>query len=210
MQMTAPAVDPTFFPRPFPLRSPEAAMADPGGAPAPEDRPATDEAFMRAALAEAREAERRGEVPIGAVVVRNGRVIAWGGNRVRQAQDPSAHAELVAIRAAARALGNYRLPGCDLYVTVEPCVMCAGALVQARIRRLVYGAPEPKFGGLESRVRLARLGLPHRMRVSSGVLADEARRLLQEFFRSRREGGSETRRGTEVAVTGAPRKRFVR
>ena len=210
MQMTGQPLDPTFFPRPFPLLSPEASMAHPPGVPAPEDRPAADEAFMRAALAEAREAERRDEVPIGAVVVRDGRVIAWGGNRVRQAQDPSAHAELVAIRAAARALGNHRLPGCDLYVTVEPCVMCAGALVQARIRRLVYGAPEPKFGGLESRVRLARLGLPHRLEVSSGVLADEARRLLQEFFRSRREGGFEARRGTEVAVTGAPRKRFVR
>ena len=169
---------------------------------------------MRAALDEARRAEADGEVPVGAVVVREGEVVAAAGNRVRRDNDPTAHAELLALRAAARRLGNYRLTGCDLYATVEPCLMCAGAIVHARLRRVVYGPPEPKFGGVESRLTLERLGLPHRFAAVPAVLPDEGRALLQRFFRSRREAAgddpSETRRGTEVAVTGAPRKRFVR
>lgn len=169
---------------------------------------------MRAALAEARRAEGEGEVPVGAVVVREGAVIAAAGNRVRRDNDPTAHAEIVALRQAARRLGNYRLTDCDLYATVEPCLMCAGAIVHARIRRLFYGAPEPKFGGVESRVALERLGLPHRFSAVPAVLPEEGRALLQRFFRSRRQTAAaepiESRRGTEVAVTGAPRKRFVR
>ncbi len=145
-----------------------------------------DRAIMRAALAEAGEAARAGEVPIGAVVTRDGAPVASGRNRVRELGDPTAHAEILAIRAAARVLGNYRLSGCDLHVTVEPCLMCAGAIVHARIRRLVHGPPEPKFGGIESRVALRDAGLPHRVTVVSGVLADEGRALIRGFFRERR------------------------
>ena len=148
-----------------------------------------DETFMRAALAEARKAREHGEVPVGAVVTREGEVVGRGGNRVRETGDPTAHAEVAAIRSAARRLGNYRLTGCDLFVTVEPCLMCAGTLLHARIRRLVYGAPEPKFGGVESKVRLESLRLPHRLQVVSGVLAEEGRDLLRDFFRERRKGG---------------------
>ena len=142
--------------------------------------------LMRAAFAEAEAAARSGEVPIGAVVTKDGEILASGRNRVLETGDPTAHAEILALRAAAERLGNYRFTGCDLYATVEPCLMCAGAIVHARIRRLVYGPPEPKFGGVESRVALAGLGLPHRLTVVSGVLADEGRALLQRFFRERR------------------------
>ena len=145
-----------------------------------------DLTLMRAALAEAKQAADAGEVPIGAVVARDGEVLATGRNRVLETGDPTAHAEMLAIRSAAERVGNYRLTGCDLYATVEPCLMCAGALVHARIRRLVYGPPEPKFGGVESKVALGELGLPHRLTVVSGVLADEGRELLQKFFRDRR------------------------
>ena len=146
-----------------------------------------DAAFMRAALAEAEAAARSGEVPVGAVVAKDREIVATARNRVLETGDPTAHAEILAIRAAAARLGNYRLTGCDLYVSVEPCLMCAGAIVHARIRRLVYGAPEPKFGGVESRVALGGLGLPHHLTVVSGVLADEGRGLLQRFFRDRRQ-----------------------
>ena len=145
-----------------------------------------DLALMRAALAEAEEAARNGEVPVGAVVAKDGEVVAAAGNRVLETGDPTAHAEILALRAAAERLGNYRLTGCDLYTTVEPCLMCAGAIVHARIRRLVYGSPEPKFGGVESKLALDGLGLPHRLTVVSGVLADEGRALLQRFFQERR------------------------
>ena len=142
--------------------------------------------LMRAALAEAQQAASAGEVPIGAVVARDGEVLATGRNRVLETGNPTAHAEMLAIRSAAERVGNYRLTGCDLYATVEPCLMCAGALVHARIRRLVYGPPEPKFGGVESKLALDGLGLPHHLTVVSGVLADEGRALLQKFFRDRR------------------------
>ena len=150
------------------------------------DASETDLGLMRAALAEAEAAVGAGEVPIGAVVARDGEVLATGRNRVLETGDPTAHAEMLAIRSAAERVGNYRLTGCDLYATVEPCLMCAGALVHARIRRLVYGPPEPKFGGVESKVALGELRLPHRLTVVSGVLADEGRELLQKFFRDRR------------------------
>ena len=145
---------------------------------------------MRAALAEAQQAASAGEVPIGAVVARDGEVLATARNRVLETGDPTAHAEMLAIRSAAERVGNYRLTGCDLYATVEPCLMCAGALVHARIRRLVYGPPEPKFGGVESKLALDGLGLPHHLTVVSGVLADEGRALLQRFFRERRRAAS--------------------
>ena len=145
-----------------------------------------DLTLMRAALAEAEAAAENGEVPVGAVVARDGQILATARNRVLETGDPTAHAEILALRAAADRIGNYRLTGCDLYATVEPCLMCAGATVHARIRRLVYGPPEPKFGGVESKLALDELGLPHRLTVVSGVLADEGRELLQTFFRERR------------------------
>ena len=145
-----------------------------------------DLTLMRAALAEAEQAARNGEVPVGAVVAKDGQILAAARNRVRETGDPTAHAEILAIRAAAAGIGNYRLTGCDLYATVEPCLMCAGASAHARIRRLVYGPPEPKFGGVESKVALDGLGLPHHLTVVSGVLAEEGRELLQKFFRDRR------------------------
>ena len=147
---------------------------------------AEDFTLMRAALAEAERAARNAEVPVGAVVAKDGDIVAAAGNRVLETGDPTAHAEILALRAAADRLGNYRLTGCDLYLTLEPCLMCAGAIVHARIRRLVYGPREPKFGGVESKLALDGLGLPHHLTVVSGVLADEGRLLLQKFFRDRR------------------------
>lgn len=148
-----------------------------------------DIAFMRAALREAARAAGRGEVPVGAVVVRGGRVVARGSNRPVRASDPTAHAEIVALRRAAARAGNYRLPDCDLYVTVEPCAMCLGAVVQARLRRLVYGAPDPKAGAVASVMAFPFERLNHRPEVLGGVLADESARLLREFFRTRRNEG---------------------
>jgi tRNA(adenine34) deaminase len=142
---------------------------------------------MQAALAEARLAGEAGEVPIGAVVVSEGAIIACGQNRVLCDLDPTAHAEIVVLRAAATAMGNYRLPGCTLYVTLEPCAMCAGAMIHARIDRLVYAADDPKAGAAGS--VLAVLNHPqlnHQMEVEQGVLADEAAELLRNFFRERR------------------------
>jgi len=145
---------------------------------------------MRAALAEARRARERGEVPIGAVVVVDGTVVASGFNQPISASDPTAHAEIVALRAAGAALGNYRLTGATLCVTLEPCLMCVGALVHARVGTIVYGAAEPKTGALVSTVDgLAAAGAAGRIRVVAGVLEDECRQLVQEFFRERRSGG---------------------
>jgi len=142
---------------------------------------------MRAAMEEARAAGTRGEVPIGAVVVAENRIVGRGGNRTITDCDPSAHAEIVALREAAKAVGNYRLLGTTLYVTVEPCAMCAGAMVQARVARLVYGADEAKGGAVRSCFSmLDHPQLNHRVDVSSGVLADEAVWLLQNFFAARR------------------------
>ena len=145
------------------------------------------EPFMREALLLARAAAEAGEVPVGAVVVVGGQVIGRGGNQPIGASDPTAHAEIVALRDAARRVGNYRLPGATLYVTVEPCLMCVGAMIHARIDTLVFGAPEPKAGAVESTQRAhEHPALNHRMTVVSGVLASDARELMQEFFRERR------------------------
>lgn len=142
---------------------------------------------MRAALVESRKAFACGEVPIGAVVELDGQIVAAGFNKPISGVDPTAHAEIVALRAAAQKVGNYRLTGATLCVTVEPCVMCVGAIVHARIGTLIYGAPEPKTGAVRSTMKL--LDDPswnHRLVVVAGVLADECRELVQEFFRQRR------------------------
>lgn len=142
---------------------------------------------MEAALDAARRAGAAGEVPIGAVVVLDGRPIASGYNAPIGRRDPTAHAEIVAIRAAAEAIGNYRLVGATLYVTIEPCLMCVGAIVHARIARLVYGAPEPKAGAVVSTMSgFALAALNHRVEVAGGVLEAECRAVVQEFFRARR------------------------
>lgn len=142
---------------------------------------------MREALAQAAQAARGGEVPVGAVVVHDGRVIGAGFNRPIGDADPTAHAEMVALRTAARASGNYRLVGATLYVTVEPCLMCAGALVHARVPTLVFGAREPKAGAVRSVMRaLDHPAFNHRVTVVEGVLADECRHLMQAFFDERR------------------------
>jgi tRNA(adenine34) deaminase len=147
----------------------------------------SDETFMREALALARQAADAGEVPVGAVVVKDGAVIGRGHNRPVSGQDPTAHAEVMAMRDAAARLGNYRLTGCDLYVTLEPCVMCAGAIMHARISRVVYGAADPKSGACGSVVNLfADSRLNHHATIVGGVLADGAGKLLQEFFAARR------------------------
>lgn len=142
---------------------------------------------MECALAEARAAEAAGEVPIGAVVVHNGQAIARGSNRTIGDGDPTAHAEMVAIRAAAQVLGNYRLAGTTLYVTLEPCAMCAGAIVQARIERVVFGADDPKAGAVRTHFTIAdHPQLNHRAQITGGVLAEECGTLLQSFFAARR------------------------
>ena len=145
------------------------------------------EAFMREALALAAEAARAGEVPVGAVVVKDGRIIGRGYNRPISSRDPTAHAEIVALREAAAAERNYRLPGCELYVTLEPCAMCVGAMVHARIGRIVYGAADPKTGACGSVVDLPSLAtFNHHGRFEGGLLADECGRILREFFAERR------------------------
>jgi len=142
---------------------------------------------MRAALAEAARAGDAGEVPIGAVLVLDGAIIGTGFNQPISSHDPTAHAEIVALRAAAKAAGNYRLTGATLYVTVEPCLMCVGAMVHARIGLVVYGAPEPKAGAIESMTRAHELGgLNHRLQALGGVLEQESRDLLQAFFQAKR------------------------
>jgi len=143
--------------------------------------------YMEAALEEARIAAARGEVPVGAVVVAAGRLIARAGNRTITDCDPTAHAEMVALREAARVAGNYRLTDADVYVTIEPCAMCAGAMIQARIRRLVYGADDPKAGAVRSCFSIfTHPQLNHRVEVTAGLLADEAAALLKGFFAARR------------------------
>jgi len=141
---------------------------------------------MRLALEQARRGMHLGEVPVGAVLVCDGELLASGFNQPIHALDPSAHAEIVVLRTGARRLGNYRLPGTTLYVTLEPCLMCVGALVQARVERVVYGAPEPKTGALVSLLDPAALPLNHRFEVAGGVLAGECRQLVIDFFRIKR------------------------
>jgi len=151
---------------------------------------AEDERWMGEAIALARDAGARGEVPVGAVVVRDGAVIGRGGNAPIAASDPTAHAEIAAMRDAGRALGNYRLPGASLYVTIEPCAMCAGAILHARIARVVFGARDPKTGACGSVVDLfAEPRLNHHATVVEGVRAEECGALLSAFFAARRGRG---------------------
>jgi tRNA(adenine34) deaminase len=147
-----------------------------------------DARWMREALRAAVEARERDEVPIGAcVVMDNGKVLAVASNRTRTDCDPTAHAEIIALREAAREIGNYRLTSAVVYSTIEPCAMCAGALVQARVKRLVYGARDERFGAVETQFRICdSSSLNHRMEITSGVLEEECRHIMQEFFRARR------------------------
>ncbi len=147
----------------------------------------SDVEFMRIALDLAREAESAGEVPVGAIVVLDGQVIGRGRNSPISLSDPTAHAEMLALREAAASIGNYRLEGAWLYCTLEPCVMCAGALVAARISRLIFGVRDLRFGGVRSKFRLADSDvLNHRVEIVEGVLAAECARLMKTFFESRR------------------------
>ncbi|MGD8369701.1 MAG: tRNA adenosine(34) deaminase TadA [Desulfobacterales bacterium] len=149
----------------------------------------TDRKFMKLALSEARAAAAAGEVPVGAVITDpTGRILAWGRNRTVELSDPTAHAEILVLRQAARTLVNYRLTGTVLYCTIEPCPMCMGALVHARVARLVYGAADTRWGAAGSLYDLSGdTRLNHRIEVDSGVMADECRQLMQHFFRARRK-----------------------
>ena len=148
----------------------------------------TDTDFMQLALAEAAAAARSGEVPVGAVVVQGGIVIATGRNAPIERHDPTAHAEIIALRAAATVLGNYRLPDCSLYVTLEPCAMCSGAMLHARLSRVVFGAPDAKTGAAGSVINLFdQPQLNHQTALQGGLLADESAALLKAFFSQRRE-----------------------
>jgi tRNA(adenine34) deaminase len=167
-------------------RAPPSAV--PGPTAVPNESPlAPEETFMREALALAREAADAGEVPVGAVVVRGGEVVGRGWNRPIGASDPTAHAEIVALREAAARLGNYRLPDCELYVTLEPCAMCVGAMLHARLARVVFGAADPKTGACGGAVTLsAEERLNHQTAFQGGVLAGECGQLLKRFFAERR------------------------
>ncbi|MGI8743476.1 MAG: tRNA adenosine(34) deaminase TadA [Bryobacteraceae bacterium] len=143
--------------------------------------------YMRAALHQAKISEQYNEVPVGAIIVLNGEIIGRGSNSPVASSDPTAHAEIIALREAAQNLGNYRLPGATVYVTLEPCVMCAGALVTARVQRLVFGARDRRFGGVRSKFRIADSGvLNHQIEIEEGVLAAECTELLVQFFERRR------------------------
>jgi tRNA(adenine34) deaminase len=147
----------------------------------------TDAHWMRQALAAAYEARERGEVPVGTCVVDGDSILAVAGNRTRTDQDPTAHAEIVALREAARKVGNYRMTNAVVYSTIEPCVMCAGALIQARVRRLVYGARDERAGAVESRFRVCDTDfLNHQIEITEGVLESECREIMQKFFGERR------------------------
>ena len=147
----------------------------------------SDRHFMDQALRQAAKAYEQGEVPVGAVVVCGGKIVGRGGNRNLADNDPTAHAEIVALRQAAREVGNHRLPDCEMFSTIEPCAMCAGALVHARLRRLVYGADDPKAGAVRSVLQvLNHPRLNHQMEITSGVLAARCAELLQSFFAEKR------------------------
>lgn len=147
----------------------------------------TDQEAMQAAVAEARLAAEAGEVPIGAIVVHQGKIIGRGQNSLLRNLDPTAHAEIIAMRDAAKAIGNYRLLGCTLYVTLEPCAMCAGAMIHARLDRMVYAAPDPKAGACGSVLKvLNHPKLNHQMLVEQGIATDESSEMLRSFFRDRR------------------------
>jgi tRNA(adenine34) deaminase len=146
-----------------------------------------DEIWMQRALAEAAAAQAAGEVPVGCVIVKAEELVALGQNRNLRDNDPSAHAEIVALRAAGRKLGNHRLEGCEMYVIIEPCAMCAGGMVHARLKRLVYGAPDPKAGAVDSVMNvLNHPRLNHRVEVTGGVLSDRCSQMLRDFFQMKR------------------------
>ena len=148
----------------------------------------TDAHWMRLALVAAHEARERGEVPVGTCIVNGDQMLAVSGNRTRTDQDPTAHAEIVALREAARTVSNYRITDAIVYSTIEPCVMCAGALIQARVKRLVYGARDDRAGAVESRFRVCDTDfLNHRIEITAGVLEEECREVMQDFFRERRD-----------------------
>lgn len=154
---------------------------------APQITQAQHEQWMREALRAAKEAQAAGEVPVGTCIVSNDEVLAIAGNRTRADCDPTAHAEMVALREAARKIGNYRLAKANVYSTIEPCAMCAGALIQARVSLLVYGATDEKAGAVESHFQICDANqLNHRVKVIKGILEAECRALMQEFFRTRR------------------------
>ena len=167
--------------------------------------------LMNEALLEAEKAAAEGEVPVGAVVADDrGKVVARAHNRPLALQDPTAHAEILAMREAAKRWGNYRLVGATLVVTIEPCIMCMGAALHARVARIVFGARDPKWGAAGSLMDLARdERLNHRIEVVSGVCEEACRRLIQGFFQERRKRSNPMRRGTEVVVTGSTRNRLV-
>jgi tRNA(adenine34) deaminase len=166
----------------------------------------TDEGFMRLALREAERGAREGEVPVGAVLVREGRVLARAHNRPIHLHDPSAHAEILVLRRAGQKLRNYRLEGCDLYVTIEPCAMCVGAIVQARLQRAVFGAPDLKAGACGTALRvLNHRKLNHRVEMTRNVLPVECAFVIQEFFRTKRSSRGGT--GTPVAPPGGGMRR---
>jgi tRNA(adenine34) deaminase len=146
----------------------------------------TDQDFMALALAEAKQAGLRGEVPVGAILIKDGEVIASVSNAVISLHDPSAHAEVLALRAAGQALQNYRLPDCELYVTLEPCAMCAAAMIHARISRVVYGASDPKTGAAGGLLNVFDTTFNHQTKVQGGVMANECGELLRDFFKTKR------------------------
>ena len=151
------------------------------------DESATDAHWMRQALGAAHEARARDEVPVGVCIVSGDELLAVAGNRTRMDQDPTAHAEVIALREAARRVSNYRVIDAVVYSTIEPCVMCAGALIQARVRRLVYGARDERAGAVESRFRVCDTDfLNHRIEITAGVLEEECKEVMQDFFRERR------------------------
>jgi tRNA(adenine34) deaminase len=146
--------------------------------------------FMRLALQEAEEADRRGEVPIGALLVQDGQILGRGHNAPITSNDPTAHAEVQALRSAGQRMRHYRMPGSTLYVTLEPCLMCFGALIHARVERVIFGAPDPKVGVTQLQGQLAQARLNHQLILQGGLLEDECRDLLQSFFRRKRQAGA--------------------
>ena len=169
-----------------------------------------DEAFMREALGLAAQAAAAGEVPVGAVVVREGRIIGRGFNRPISSRDPTAHAEIVALREAAGVEANYRLPGCDLYVTLEPCAMCVGAMVHARIARVLFGATDPKTGACGSVVDLmAEPRLNHHTQVHGSLLADDCGQVLRDFFAARRRPAAGNAPNNDAARGGGIEVEFL-
>lgn len=180
------------------------------GAPQFDDEAARDRFYMTAALEEARLADAAGEVPVGAVVVWNDRIIARGHNLPIRSVDPSAHAEMQALRAAAKVLGNYRMPECELYVTLEPCAMCSGAILHARLKHVVFGATDPKTGAAGSVVDLfAQATLNHQTTLARGVMADECGQMLRDFFGARRRAQKAAQKAAQNAARAAGEQPLV-